>query len=88
MPQLPPLRPLSPLVVHAALGVEGSRDVPWEELGITLATRAVEARRGRIVRFKRLAAERRSAGEPGGPDDRSASRRNGGPWETLREKPA
>jgi AraC family transcriptional regulator len=41
MPRLPPLRLLSPAVAHAALGVAGARDVPWEELGITLAAHAV-----------------------------------------------
>jgi AraC family transcriptional regulator len=41
VPRLPPLRVVSPLVAHAALGVTGSRDVSWEELGIRLAARAV-----------------------------------------------
>jgi AraC family transcriptional regulator len=41
VPQLPPLPRLSPLVAHAAVGVVGSRDVSWEELGIRLAAGAV-----------------------------------------------
>jgi AraC family transcriptional regulator len=40
-PRLPPLRLLSPLVVHVALGITCSRDVSWEEIGITLAARTV-----------------------------------------------
>jgi AraC family transcriptional regulator len=41
IPRLPPLRELSPLIVRASAGVEGVADVPWEELAIEIAGRAV-----------------------------------------------
>jgi AraC family transcriptional regulator len=40
--RLPPVRALSPLVARAALGVAGRDEVPWEQLGIELAARAVK----------------------------------------------
>jgi AraC family transcriptional regulator len=40
-PRLPPLRLLSPLVARAGAGAAGRADVPWEELGVSLAVRAV-----------------------------------------------
>ena len=46
VPQLPPLRLLSSLVARAALGVAGSSDAPWEELGIRLAARAIQLVKG------------------------------------------
>jgi AraC family transcriptional regulator len=42
MPRLPPLSPLSPLVARAAAGATGLQSVPWEELGVRLAGRAVK----------------------------------------------
>jgi AraC-like DNA-binding protein len=41
IPRLPPLRELSPSIVRASAGVEGVADVPWEELAIEIAVRAV-----------------------------------------------
>ena len=41
-PRLPPLRALSPLVARGIAGIAGTADVPWEELGVELAARAVE----------------------------------------------
>ncbi len=41
VPRLPPLRQLSRLVARAGAGITGSTDVPWEELGVQLAARAV-----------------------------------------------
>lgn len=41
-PRLPPVRVLAPLIASAALGVAGSGEVPWEELGIRLAARAMQ----------------------------------------------
>ena len=43
---LPPLRMLAPVVARAAAGVIDARDVPWEEVGIELAARAVTAAAG------------------------------------------
>jgi AraC-like DNA-binding protein len=40
--RLPPLRELSSLAAHACAGLIGSHDVPWEEIGIELATRALQ----------------------------------------------
>jgi AraC family transcriptional regulator len=45
--QLPPLRVLSPLVAAAALGATGSRDAAWEEISVSLATRALQLATGR-----------------------------------------
>jgi AraC-like DNA-binding protein len=46
VPRLPPLRHLSPLVMRAALGVAGSVQPDWEELGMSLAARTVRLARG------------------------------------------
>jgi len=40
--RLPPLRALSPLATRALAGVAGAIEVPWEELAVQLAIRAVE----------------------------------------------
>src|SRR5262249_30480484 len=40
--RLPPVRPLAPVIASACAALAGSRDVPWEELGIHLAVRAVQ----------------------------------------------
>ena len=40
--RLPPLRALSPLVAQGLAGLAGVADVPWEELSVQLASRAVE----------------------------------------------
>jgi AraC family transcriptional regulator len=45
--RLPPVRDLSPLVAHACAAIEGSADVPWEELGVRLAVQAVQLDGGR-----------------------------------------
>jgi AraC-like DNA-binding protein len=37
VPRLPALRDVAPLVTRAALGVAGTDDTPWEELGVALA---------------------------------------------------
>jgi AraC-like DNA-binding protein len=39
--RLPPLRLMSPLVARASLGIVGSGETPWEELGMSLAARAL-----------------------------------------------
>jgi AraC-like DNA-binding protein len=44
--RLPPLRALSPLVAKGLAGLTGAVDVPWEELAIQLAARAVELASG------------------------------------------
>jgi AraC-like DNA-binding protein len=41
VPRLPALRPWSPLIARAAAGAIGSADVPWEELAVNLAARAM-----------------------------------------------
>jgi AraC family transcriptional regulator len=46
VPRLPQLRPLAPLVARAGAGVINPGDVPWEELGVTLAARAVSLAAG------------------------------------------
>ena len=46
MASLPALRPLSPLVAHAGLGMRRAADVPWEELAVTLAARTVRLASG------------------------------------------
>jgi AraC family transcriptional regulator len=40
--RLPPVRPLAPVIASACAALAGGRDVPWEELGIRLAVRAVQ----------------------------------------------
>lgn len=40
--RLPPLRVLSPLVARGLAGLAGAGNVPWEELSVQLAARAVE----------------------------------------------
>jgi AraC family transcriptional regulator len=40
-PRVPPLRLLSPLVARAGAGATGRGGVPWEEIGVSLAVRAV-----------------------------------------------
>lgn len=37
VPRLPPVRPLAPLVVSAAVGVLGANNIAWEELAVRLA---------------------------------------------------
>jgi AraC family transcriptional regulator len=44
--RLPPLRSLAPLVARAGAGVIDQHDVPWEELGVTLAVRAIRLAAG------------------------------------------
>jgi AraC family transcriptional regulator len=39
--RLPPLRPLAALVAHAGAGLIDPAGVPWEELGVSLAVRAM-----------------------------------------------
>ena len=46
VPRLPPLRALSRLVTAAGAGATASSDVPWDEFGVRLATRAVALARG------------------------------------------
>jgi AraC family transcriptional regulator len=46
VPRLPPLRPLAPLVARAGAGVIAAGDVPWEELGVRLAARALSLAAG------------------------------------------
>ncbi len=46
VPCVPPLRSVSPLVAHGALGAVSSGDVFWEELAIDLAGRAVRLAAG------------------------------------------
>jgi AraC family transcriptional regulator len=41
VPRLPPLRPLSPLVARAGLGIAGAARVPWDEIALTLAVRTL-----------------------------------------------
>ena len=41
--RLPPVRTLSPVIADACAALAGSTDVAWEELGIRLAARAVQA---------------------------------------------
>ena len=40
--RLPPVRTLSPVIAEACAALIGSSEVPWEELGIRLAVRAVQ----------------------------------------------
>jgi AraC-like DNA-binding protein len=40
--RVPPVRSLSPLVAYATAGAAGLPDVPWSELGLNLAVRAIE----------------------------------------------
>jgi AraC family transcriptional regulator len=42
VPRLPPSRPLSPLAARAGAGAAGGAGVPWEELAVTLAGRALK----------------------------------------------
>ena len=42
VPRVPPLRLLSRLAARAGAAATGRGDVPWEELGVSLAARAVE----------------------------------------------
>jgi AraC family transcriptional regulator len=44
--RLPPLRLLSPLVARATSGITSSVDTPWEEIGISLAARALSLAAG------------------------------------------
>jgi AraC family transcriptional regulator len=44
--RVPPLQPLSPMVVRAAAGASGLSDEPWAELGVDLAVRAIELAAG------------------------------------------
>ncbi len=44
--RLPPVRSLAPLVARAGAGVIDHDDAPWEELGITLAVRAMRLAAG------------------------------------------
>lgn len=46
MLRLPPLRAFSSIVAQAHAGLSGEGDVSWEELGIELAARAVQAANG------------------------------------------
>jgi AraC family transcriptional regulator len=46
VPRLPPVRPLSRLIARAGAGVLGVPDVPWEELAVSLAVRAVRVATG------------------------------------------
>jgi len=41
--RLPPLRMCAPLIARAAAGASAATDVPWDELGVALATRVVGA---------------------------------------------
>jgi len=44
--RLPPLRLLSPVVARATAGVANSGDMPWEEIGMSLAARALSLTAG------------------------------------------
>ena len=44
--RLPPLRMLAAVVARAAAGVTNPRDVPWEEIGVELAARALRIAAG------------------------------------------
>ena len=44
--RVPPLQPLSSLVVCASAGASGLSDAPWAELGVDLAVRAIELAAG------------------------------------------
>jgi AraC family transcriptional regulator len=48
-PRLPPLRPLSSLVARVRLGATDSGKVPWDEIGVRLATRAMTLGTGRSI---------------------------------------
>jgi AraC-like DNA-binding protein len=41
VPHLPALRQLSPLAAHLGVGVSGSQDVSWEEVGVRLAASSI-----------------------------------------------
>jgi AraC-like DNA-binding protein len=47
---LPALRPLSPLVAYAGLGIRRAAGMPWEELAVTLAARTVRLASGVSIR--------------------------------------
>ena len=47
---LPALRPLSPLVAYAGLGIRRAAGMPWEEFAVTLAARTVRLASGVSIR--------------------------------------
>lgn len=46
VPRLPPLRALAPLVAAAAVGVAGTAEISWEELGVRLAAHTIRLATG------------------------------------------
>jgi AraC-like DNA-binding protein len=55
--RVPPLQPLSSLVVCAAAGTSGLSDAPWAELGVDLAVRAIELAAGTSPRAGRFTTD-------------------------------
>jgi AraC family transcriptional regulator len=54
VPRVPPLRPLSLLIAHAAAGAVGAPDVPWEEIAVRLAVGTLRLATGTTSRHGSL----------------------------------
>ena len=52
VPRVPPLRPINPIVAAAATGVVAYHQLPWEELVVTLAARAMQLASGVSGRYR------------------------------------